>query len=105
MAIINADQSNFSEMIKEGFVIVDFYGTTCVPCKNFSRILEDLEAEMPFIHVVKLNTTDNPKIARENKVTGVPTVHVYQDGELLEKHLGVMQLEELKEVIGKYLYA
>lgn len=105
MAIQNADQSNFYDMIREGFVVVDFYGTTCVPCKTFAKILEDVDAEIPFINIVKINTTENPKIARENKVMGVPTIHFYQDGQLQEKHVGVMEAEELKEVIAKYLYA
>ena len=45
--------------------IADFYGTTCVPCKLFSKILEDIEAEIPFLNIVKLNTTDNPELAEE----------------------------------------
>ena len=39
MAIQNADKTNFKELISEDFVIADFYGTTCVPCKLFSKIL------------------------------------------------------------------
>src|SRR5699024_3752747 len=50
MAIQYADDESFKEQIKEGFVIVDFFSTTCVPCKAFSRILEELDAELPFIH-------------------------------------------------------
>ena len=60
MSIQNADKSNFKELISEDFVIADFYGTTCVPCKLFSKILEDIEAEIPFLNIVKLNTTENP---------------------------------------------
>ena len=47
MAIQYADDESFKEQIKEGFVIVDFFSTTCVPCKAFSRILEELDAELP----------------------------------------------------------
>ena len=52
MAIQNADKTNFKELIGEDFVIADFYGTTCVPCKLFSKILEDIEAEIPFLNIV-----------------------------------------------------
>ena len=54
--IQTADKSNFNDLIQGDFVVADFYGTTCVPCKLFSRILEDLEAEIPFLNIVKLNT-------------------------------------------------
>ena len=61
--IQQANSENFESLVQDGFVIVDFYGTTCVPCKLFARILEDLDAEIPFLNIVKLNTTENPGLA------------------------------------------
>ena len=58
--IQQANSENFESLVQDGFVIVDFYGTTCVPCKLFARILEDLDAEIPFLNIVKLNTTAWP---------------------------------------------
>ena len=105
MAIQNADKSNFKDLIAQDFVVVDFYGTTCVPCKLFSRILEDIEAEIPFLNIVKLNTTENPEIAAEYRIAAVPTVHFYKDGQLVSSHVGVMQPQEVKNVIAEYMYA
>ena len=48
--IQQANSENFESLVQDGFVIVDFYGTTCVPCKLFARILEDLDAEIPFLN-------------------------------------------------------
>lgn len=104
MAIQIANRDNFKDLIATGFVVVDFYGTTCVPCKTFARILEDMEAEIPFLNIVKLNTTDNPKMAREYGVYAVPTVHFYKDGQLVEKHVGIMQPQEVKAVIAQHMY-
>lgn len=100
-----ANKENFQTLIGEGFVIVDFFGTTCVPCKLFSRILEDLEAEIPFLNIVKLNTTDNPEVADQYHIQAVPTVHFYKDGQLVHSHVGVMQPQQVKDVIAQYLYA
>lgn len=105
MAIQTADKNTFKSMIAEGLVIVDFYGTTCVPCKLFAKILEDVAAEVPFLNIVKLNTTENPEIARELGINAVPTVHIYKDGALVDSHIGVMQAEELKSAVAQYLYA
>ena len=105
MAIQTADKTNFKELIAEDFVIADFYGTTCVPCKLFSQILEDIEAEIPFLNVVKLNTTENPEIAEEFQITAVPTIHFYKDGQLVASHVGVMQPQAVKEVIAQFMYA
>lgn len=105
MAIQNADGTNFKDLISRDFVIADFYGATCVPCKLFSRILEDIEAEIPFLNIVKLNTTENPQLAEEYHISAVPTIHFYKDGALVASHVGVMQPQEVKEVIAQHMYA
>ena len=70
--IQQANSENFESLVQDGFVIVDFYGTTCVPCKLFARILEDLDTEIPFLNIVKLNTTDNPQLAAQYHIQGCP---------------------------------
>ena len=99
-----ADKDNFESLIQTDFVIVDFFGTTCGPCKAFSRILEDLDAEIPFLNIVKLNTTDNLELAERYGIRAVPTVHFYKDGKLVESHVGVMQPQQIKDVIARYMY-
>lgn len=105
MSIQTADKDTFKSMIAKDFVVVDFYGTTCVPCKLFSKILEDLEAEIPFLNIVKLNVTENPELAKEYNITAVPTIHFYKDGALVASHVGVMQAEAVKDIIAQYMYA
>lgn len=105
MSIQIANKDNFKNLFTEDFVVVDFYGTTYVPCKVFSRILEDIEAEIPFLNIVKLNTTENPEIAAQYNIAAVPTIHFYKDGQLVEQRVGVMQPHEVKNIIAQYMYA
>lgn len=105
MAILTATNTDFHQLISNDFVIVDFYSTTCVPCKLFSRILEDIEAEIPFVNIVKVCINDCPQVARQMQISAVPTVHFYRDGTLLETHLGVLNAQQIKEKIADYLYA
>ena len=105
MAIAMANEENFEELIQGDFVIVDFFSTTCVPCKMFSKILEDLQGELPFVQIVKVNTTEYPALGEKNNIQAVPTVQFYKNGTLLENHVGVLQYTEVKERISKYLYA
>lgn len=104
MAIHYATEQDFDGLIGGEFVIVDFFSATCVPCKLFSKILEDLEMDMPFLDIVKVNTTEYPGLGERFEIRAVPTVHFYKEGTLVDSHLGVMPMEELLEVIRKYAY-
>ncbi|NMM64496.1 thioredoxin [Clostridium sp. P21] len=104
MAIIHANENNYDEVVKEGFVIVDLYGENCTPCMMFSKVIEELNYELDFINVVKVNTTQNESIAAKNDVTAVPTILFMKDGEVMDRHIGFMNLEQVKEKIGQYLY-
>lgn len=104
MSIKIANDKNFKELINEGFTIVDFYTTTCVPCKMFSRILEDITLDFPFVNIVKINLTDYPIIGTEYEVEAVPTVLFINEGDLKEKVVGLMEEEEVIEKISQYYY-
>lgn len=104
MSINVATDKTYKELTSEGFVIVDFYSTTCVPCKMFSRILEELTCDFPFVNIVKVNTTDYPVLGREHEIDAVPTVKFIKDGVELEKVVGLLEEEEVIEKISEYYY-
>lgn len=99
-----ATDENYKELISKDFVIVDFYSTTCVPCKMFSRILEDLTIDYPFVNIVKVNITDYPAIGKDEEIEAVPTVMFVKDGTPLEKVVGLMDEDEVIEKITEYYY-
>lgn len=104
MSIKNANAENYNELIKDGFKIVDFYSTTCVPCKAFARLLEDTSMELPFIDIVKVNITDYPLIGKENNVEAVPTVLFMKNGVQVDREVGLLSEEELTEKISRHYY-
>lgn len=104
MSVKEANVNNYEELVKEGFVIVDLYGENCNPCKMFSKVIEELNYELDFVNVVKVNTTQNREIAVKNDVSAVPTILFMKNGEVLERHLGFMSLDQVNEKIGQYLY-
>ena len=48
-------------------------------------MLEDIEAELPFVKIVKVNTTDYPEFNDRFRIRAVPTILFYQNGEQKEK--------------------
>lgn len=99
-----ATYENYNELLAEGFTIVDFYSETCGPCKLFSKILEEITYELPFVNIVKVNTTNFPKLGIENEIDAVPTIFFVKDGEILERIVGVMEQDEVMEKISQYYY-
>lgn len=99
-----ANEENFYELIKQGLTIVDFYSTTCVPCKMFSRILEDIALEIPFVNIVKINISDYPSIGKEYEVEAVPTSLFCVNGEIKDREIGLLNNNEVLEKISKVYY-
>ena len=99
-----ATTETYDELVKEGLTIVDFYSTTCVPCKMFSRILEDLTIDFPFVNIVKVNVTDYPALGFRFNIEAVPSVLFIKDGEEKEMVVGLMDEDEVIEKIQQYYY-
>lgn len=99
-----ATDKTFTELTSEGFAIVDFYTNTCVPCKMFSRILEDLTEDYEFLNIVKVNLSDYPSLGEVHQVEAVPTAIFMKDGVKLETVVGLMDEDEIIEKISQYYY-
>lgn len=104
MSIQYATAQNFDQLVSQDFVIVDFFSTHCGPCKVFSKVLEDVASELPFVNIVKVNTTDEPELGERFEIHAVPTVHFYQNGQLMEGHLGVIPTDKLRDMISGYMF-
>lgn len=99
-----AKENDLKELTQEGFCIVDFFSDTCGPCKLLAPVLDKLESELPFIHVIKVNTSTYPNYTQEYEIQGVPTILFLNDGELKERALGFMPEEKLREKISQHMY-
>ncbi|QOS77009.1 thioredoxin [Paenibacillus sp. JNUCC31] len=104
MAITEYNPETYVEMIKEGFTIVDFYGERCGPCDYLSNVLDELVYELPFLDIIKVNTTVEQELAEKNNIRGVPVIYFYKDGEVVKDHVGSIGLAQIKELISEIMY-
>jgi thioredoxin 1 len=70
-------------------VLVDFYADWCRPCKMMGPVVEQIAGEYSDrVEVGKLNTDDNPDIAMRYQVMGIPTLGLFNGGELVDRLVG-----------------
>ena len=100
MKVIEITEKEFKEKIKsEGKVLIDCYAPWCGPCKLLSPIVDELASERKDCEFYKLNVDDAEEISREYGIMSIPTLLLFDKGELKTKSIGFKSKEELKEII------
>ena len=85
-------------------VIVDFYSDSCIPCKQLSPLLGDIEDdyEEP-LKVFKVNVNFDAELAEQYEVMASPTLVFFKDGKETERIRGLVKKTELFEHVEALL--
>jgi len=102
--IINTNDEDFEKDIAAGAVLVDFWAEWCGPCKMVGPILVDLAEEYDGqLQIVKLDIDGNELTGPKFGVRGIPTLMIFQNGELKGTKVGALSKSQLKDFIDNNL--
>lgn len=97
--------SKFNELINSKVpVLVDFYAEWCGPCKMMGPILKEVASKVgDKAKIIKVDVDKNPQAAAHYRVQGVPTLMIFQNGEMKWRQSGVMQGNQLVALLNQYI--
>jgi thioredoxin 1 len=85
-------------------VLVDFWAEWCGPCKMVAPVLEEIASEhADKLVIAKLNVDDNPEVARTYQILSIPTMSVFQGGQVVKSIVGAKPKAALLRDLEPYL--
>ena|SRR5947209_7975197 len=85
-------------------VLVDFWAAWCGPCKMLSPVVEKVAtANAGKAKFVKLNTDENPQLAAEYQVSGIPCLILFKDGKPVDRIVGYVSESTISSMLSKHV--
>jgi len=97
-------QRGVIEESENRLVLVDFWAPWCGPCRSLTPIIEKLAGEFGgrFL-LAKINSDENPSIASEFGVRGIPNVKAFSEGKLIDEFTGALPEGMVRQFIERLL--
>lgn len=98
------ESAEFAELSASGVAVVDFFSTTCGPCKMLSFVLNDVEKVMgDKVNILKIDFDKNKDLTEKYEVKGYPTLIFMKDGVEVKRMQGLQQKPAIIKAIEELL--
>lgn len=94
-------KDNFNELVinSKKPVLVDFWATWCGPCQMLSPVVEEVAEENDSFVLGKVNVDENMELALNFKVSAIPMLILFKDGQVVDKKVGFVGKEEIEAMV------
>ena len=104
--MLELNKENFKAEIEDykGVAMVDFWASWCGPCQMAGPIVEEVAKKMTDkAKFAKVNVDDNQEVASRFGVMSIPTFVFFQDGQEVDRKIGLLSEEEITATVKKLL--
>jgi thioredoxin len=102
MTSVKVTDSTFKSAVLDSKtpVVVDFWAEWCGPCRQIGPSLEELATEYDGkLTIAKVNIDENPQVPMKYGVRGIPTLMIFQNGQLAATKVGALPKTKIREWI------
>jgi len=92
-----------SEIQKPGLLLVDFWAEWCGPCHRVAPILEQVaSAHAATLRLGKLNVDESPRTAERFRITSIPTMLLFKDGQPVDGIVGAVPRPHIEALVARW---
>lgn len=103
---VQLTKDNYEQEVKQSDkpVVIDFWASWCGPCQMMAPVYEELAGEyheQGTAKLCKLSTEEEPELAQQHGIRGIPTLGIFKDGKEVDRIVGFGPKEVLKQRIDQ----
>lgn len=102
MAVVTITKENFEQEVLQSAkpVLLDFWASWCGPCRMLSPVVDEVAEERTDVKVGKVNVDEQPELASQFGVMSIPTLLVFEQGQLVRQAVGARPKASVLELLG-----
>jgi len=103
--VLVLDDNNLAETVREHpFVVLDCWAEWCGPCKMVAPVIEQLAVEYAGrITFAKLNIDENMGTATKYRISAIPTMLVFRNGEMAGQIIGALPKNHIEQKLQEFM--